>query len=236
MGERTAGCSAALHRSACRIMSLLPESASFEELVQDYFLAVRGAGLMLSALDAELLTTWAREDVPFEVVARGINRSAEKAMWDTRPGEPVLRSLRACRRQVEAEIKKYRERAAGATAPQSHARRKRARSWEETRHARLCAALDDLAGREEALAPRVRHLRQTVLGHVPGEPAAMDAQEALAFLLLLRALPFPERRVLWREAHGGVAEQQVMSARARRVSRRFRMLAVVRRRLGVKEV
>ncbi|MFP2911161.1 hypothetical protein ACLESD_40250, partial [Pyxidicoccus sp. 3LFB2] len=94
-------------------MSLLPESASFEELVQDYFLAVRGAGLMLSALDTELLTTWAREGVPFEVVARGINRSAEKALWDARPGEPVLRSLRACRRQVESEIKKYRELSAG---------------------------------------------------------------------------------------------------------------------------
>lgn len=59
MGERTVGCPASLHWSTRRIMSLLPESASFEELVQDYFLAVRGAGLMLSALDTELLTTWA---------------------------------------------------------------------------------------------------------------------------------------------------------------------------------
>ena len=94
-------------------MSLLPESASFEELVQDYFLAVRGAGLMLSALDTELVPAWAREGVPFEVVARGISRSAEKALWDARPGEPVLRSLRACRRQVETEIRKYRDLSAG---------------------------------------------------------------------------------------------------------------------------
>jgi hypothetical protein len=217
-------------------MSLLPESASFEELVQDYFLAVRGAGLMLSALDTELLTTWAREGVPFEVVARGISRSAEKALWDARPGEPVLRSLRACRRQVEAEIKKYRALAAGAGASEPHARRKRARGWEETRHARLCAALEDLAGRDEALAPRVRWLLTTVLAHVPSEPAALDAQEALAFLGLLRALPFPERRAVWREARAAGAEQQVMSARARRVSRRFRVLAATRRRLGMKEV
>jgi hypothetical protein len=220
-------------------MSLLPESASFEELVQDYFLAVRGAGLMLSALDTELLTTWAREGVPFEVVARGISRSAEKALWDARPGEPVLRSLRACRRQVESEIKKYRALAAGGGAPElpePHARRKKARTWEETRHARLCAALEDLAGREEALAPRVRRLLVTVLAHVPTEPAALDEQEALALLALLRALPFEERRAVWREARGAGAEQQVMSARARRVSRRFRRLAAVRRRLGVKEV
>lgn len=235
MGKLAAVCLAALPWSACRIMSLLPESASFEELVQDYFLAVRGAGLMLSALDTELLTSWAREGVPFEVVARGISRSAEKALWDARPGEPVLRSLRACRRQVEAEIKKFRELAAGASAPETPARKKKARTWEETRHARLCAALEDLAGRDETLAPRVRLLRVTALAHVPADPVAMDTQEALAFLGLLRALPFQERRAVWREALAG-AEQQLMSARARRLSRRFRVLAAVRRRLGVKEV
>src|SRR5687768_4505048 len=114
MGRVAPACLPALPCNAIRIMSLLPEGASFEELVQDYFLAVRGAGLMLNALDSELLTSWAREGVPFEVVARGISRSAEKALWDARPGEPVLRSLRACRRQVESEIKQYRHRSAGA--------------------------------------------------------------------------------------------------------------------------
>src|SRR5688572_9410019 len=179
-------------------MSLLPESASFAELVQDYFLAMRGSGLMLSALDTELLTSWAEQGVPFEVVARGISRSVEKALLDARPGEPVLRSLRACRRQVESEIKKFRELAAVASAPEAPAKKKRARTWEETRHTRLCAALVDLAGRDETLAPRVRRLMATVLSQVPAEPAAMDAQEALAFLALLRALPFAERRAVWR--------------------------------------
>ncbi|WP_338865125.1 hypothetical protein [Myxococcus stipitatus] len=218
-------------------MSLLPESASFEELVQDYFLAVRGAGLMLSALDTELLTAWAREGVPFEVVARGISRSAEKALWDARPGEPVLRNLRACRRQVDAEIKKYRSLAAGASAtPEPSSKRRKALSWEETRHARLIDALEDLAGREPVLAPRVTWLRGTVLARVPQEPAVMDAQEALSFLALLRALPFPQRREVWRGALSVGTEQQVMSVRARKVSRRFRLVAAVRRRLGVKEV
>ncbi|NTX15530.1 hypothetical protein HUA74_05300 [Myxococcus sp. CA051A] len=220
-------------------MSLLPESASFEELVQDYFLAVRGAGLMLSALDSELLTSWAREGVPFEVVARGISRSAEKALWDARPGEPVLRNLRACRRQVDAEIKKYRSLTAGAgetPAPEAPSRRRKALSWEETRHARLVDALEDLAGREQALAPRVAWLRGTVLASIPGEPAALDAQEALSFLALLRALPFLQRREVWRDALSVGSEQQVMSVRARRLSRRFRVVAAVRRRLGVKEV
>ncbi|MFB1482448.1 hypothetical protein [Corallococcus sp. RDP092CA] len=215
-------------------MSLLPESASFEELVQDYFLAVRGAGLMLSALDTELVTAWAREGVPFEVVARGISRSAEKALWDARPGEPVLRSLRACRRQVETEIRKYRDLSAGQGEEARPSSKKRpARSWEEVRHARLCAALRALTEREAALAPRVHRMLDTVLACVPSEPAAMDHQEAWALMALLRALPFAERRTVWRDARTG--EQQLMTARARRVARRFRLQAAVRRRLDMKE-
>lgn len=213
-------------------MSLLPEGASFEELVQDYFLAVRGAGLMLSALDTELLTSWAREGVPFEVVARGIKRSAEKALWDTRPGEPVLRSLRACQRQVESEIKKYRQRSAGGG---EGPKRRRALTWEETRHARLRASLEQLAERRPELMPRVGQLLEGVLARAPAEPAEFDAQETRVFLLLLRALPFPERLQLWREARGAKVEAQGMSSRSRRVGRRFRLLASVRRSLEMKE-
>ncbi|MFL5356493.1 hypothetical protein [Archangium sp.] len=213
-------------------MSLLPESASFEELVQDYFLAMRGSGLMLSALDAELLTSWSEQGVPFEVVARGIARSAEKALWDARPGEPVLRSLRACRRQVEAEIKKYRERSAGKGSEEGR-RTARTRSWEELRHAQIQASLERLAEREPALAPRIHRLMETVLQEVPGEFARMEAQENLVGLALLRALPFPERRELWRTVRGEDSDQQYMSFRARRLARRFRLLAAVRRRLGL---
>jgi hypothetical protein len=212
-------------------MSLLPEGASFEELVQDYFLAVRGEGLMLSALDAELLTSWAQEGVPFEVVARGIARSAEKALWDTRPGEPVLRSLRACRRQVASEIKKYRDRSAGG----GEAERRRSRTWEETRQGRLRASLERLAERRPELTSRVGQLLESVLAAPPAEPAELDAQERLVFLGLLRALAYAERMRIWREACGEGAESQGMSARSRRLSRRFRLLALVRRALEMKE-
>jgi hypothetical protein len=216
------------------LMSLLPQGASFEELVQDYFLAVRGAGLMLNALDAELLTYWAQQEVPFEVVARGITRAAEKALYDARPGEPVLRSLRSCRRQVDAEIKKYRERAAGAG--EVEAPRRKARTWEETRFTRLRASLEALAEVELGLSARVRHLLDAVLAEVPAEPAGYERQEARVFFALLRALPFPERVRLWREACGDGAEAAGMSFRSRRMSRRFRVLARVRRRLGLQEV
>jgi hypothetical protein len=211
-------------------MSLLPESASFAELVQDYFLAVRGSGLMLSALDTELLTSWAEQGVPFEVVARGIARSAEKAQWDARPGEPVLRSLRACRRQVEAEFKKHQQRVAGAGAPRKGAK---GRGWEETRHARLRASLERLAEEEPGLAPRVGQVLEAVRHEVPSEPGRLDAQETWAALALLRALPFTERMELWRTARGAASEQQYLSGRARRLARRFRLLAGVRRRLGL---
>ncbi|ATB32421.1 hypothetical protein [Melittangium boletus] len=211
-------------------MSLLPESASFEELVHDYFLALRGSGLMLSALDTELVTAWAALGVPFEVVARGIARSAEKALWDARPGEPVLRSLRACRRQVEAEIKRYRERAAGAG---EGVRRPARRTFEELRHAQWTAALTQLAETEPALAPRIQGLLAMLAREVPQDFERMQAQETLVSLVLLRALPFPERRALWRTASGADSDAGFMSAHARRLSRRFRLLMAVRRRLGL---
>jgi hypothetical protein len=231
-------------------MSLLPEGASFEELVQDYFLAVRGSGLMLSALDAQLLSAWAEANVPFEVVARGIARSAEKALFDARPGEPVLRSLRACRRQVDAEIKRYLSRAAGgggahevaaalqdAAAPAERAAppKRKAKSWEETRHLRLRATLAQLAVEAPALTERIALVLERVLVQVPEEPATADAQEALAFVLILRAMPWRNRRALWREAVGDPG-QAGLSARSRRLSRRFRLIALVRRRLGLTEL
>jgi hypothetical protein len=94
-------------------MSWLPQNASFEELVADLFSAYRGSGLALSGLDAELLGAWAQRGVPFEVVARGIRRAAESAAFHVKQGDPPLRSLRACRRAVEAEIRRHLSRSAG---------------------------------------------------------------------------------------------------------------------------
>src|SRR5688500_9914740 len=98
-------------------MGLLPQTASFEELVTDYFALVRGSGLMLSPLDRELLSAWSAVGVPFEVVARGIRMAAERAAFDARAGtcgQAALRSLRACKREVEREIRKHLDRSAGA--------------------------------------------------------------------------------------------------------------------------
>jgi hypothetical protein len=146
----------------------------------------------------------------------------------------VLRSLRSCQRQVESEIKKYRQRSAGEGEGESP-RKRRALSWEETRQARLRGSLEQVAERRPELMPRVGLLLEGVLGSPPAGPAELDSQEGFVFLALLRALPFPERRQLWREARVA-ADGQGMSARSRRVGRRFRLLALVRRTLEMKEV
>ena len=68
-------------------MSLLPPEATFAEVVQEAFLRLRGKGLMLGALDAELLSAWADTGVPSDVVIAGLERAATRTRWDARPGE-----------------------------------------------------------------------------------------------------------------------------------------------------
>ena len=114
-------------------MSLLPPDATFEEQVQDCFVAFRGSGLALSAVDSELLRSWAERRIPFEVVVRGIRRRAERALWDAKPNEPPLRSLKACRAAVEREIRRYLARDVGRTASNpggtADPQRSRKRQW-----------------------------------------------------------------------------------------------------------
>jgi hypothetical protein len=215
-------------------VSLLPEDASFAELVQECFLAHRGAGLMLSPLDVELIGQWAEAEVPFEVVARGIRKAAEKALWDARPGEPVLRTLRACRREVEVEIKKYRARSAGAgtggVALEEHGT---ADGFALERHRRLRAAVAK-AGREH---PRLGAVTAALLEGVLAQPAGdlreLDRREELVTAVLVRAQPFEERLRLYQEAtrHAGPAD--LATPQARKLSRRFHRHALLRRVLGL---
>ena len=198
-------------------MSYLPEGASFEELVQDYFVAFRGSGLMLSPLDGELASVWAQAGVPFEVVARGIRRAAEVALRDARPGEPALRTLRACRRAVEAEIKKFQDRSAGAG--EAAAQHQLLEDREKKRHLTLRKYV-----REH---PEWAALFERAAERAARQPA--EAREEAVLLHALRLLPYPERVGLYREARRLCAAQEALSARARRLSRRFHVSAVVRR-------
>ncbi len=121
-------------------MSLLPEGASYEEVVAEVFLAVSGRGLMLSALDGALVSEWAAQGVPLEAVARGIQRTAEKAEYDRRPGAAILRSLRACRREVEAEHKRLVRLTAGEGSATRSEKQRQERARGRVRAARRAAS------------------------------------------------------------------------------------------------
>lgn len=198
-------------------MSLLPDTATFHERVQDCFVAYRGHGVSLSAVDLEILDAWAAADVPFEVIARGLRKAAENALWDAAEGEGRLRSLKGCRRDVDAEIAKWVARTAGRTEePTTEV----AEPFHVTRHKKLVAAI------KKATKPNVPGWLARL--PVPDDFGGGDRQEALVFHLLLRALPFPKRRTLLREARLVVEKAKAMSAATKRESLRFHRAALAR--------
>jgi hypothetical protein len=202
-------------------MGLLPREATYAEEVTDFFLAFRGAGVSLSPLDADQLLAWQDQGVPYEVVCRGIRRAAEKRARDLRPGEPSLRSLRACARAVDEEFRRFRGLSTGrsasagpAAAPKPIDRLARARA------ALAKAAREGGPELQQAIA-RVRPLAQ---GSEPDPARAafrlgyLDDALALAYL---RALSFPARLGLLRQARGPLGESlRRMSPRARKASLR----------------
>ena len=129
-------------------VSDLPSSAlDYAAVVTEYFLGLRGAGLMLSPLDEEIVAEWERRGVPVAVVCRGLRRGVEQAA-ESGPSRPP-RALRALRLAVEDEWRAYRSgRVGDAPAP--------ARGEDEVAGARLHAAraLVTEAGRAAPLALR----------------------------------------------------------------------------------
>jgi hypothetical protein len=194
-------------------VSLLPPDATFEELVQDCFVAFRGSGLALSAVDAELLRSWAQLGVPFEVVARGIRHRAERALWDAKPNERLLSSLHACRNAVEREIRHYLARAAGGTSHDAEPQRARRWQWR--------AALRTMVGARPELIDALSRLDRRV-----------ESGDALA-ICAIRALPFPERLDLLKQARQALYLDPVGSAPARRLARRSARLAIFRKKFSL---
>jgi len=193
-------------------VSLLPPQASFAEVVQEAFLRLAGKGLMLGALDAEVLRAWDEMGVPAEVVVRGLEAAAARTAWDARPGETGPRSLRACRPEVEAEIERYRARALGAGAP---AREVAGQLVEELRalaraHPRFAKVVERLwaAGVLQRANPR-------------------DAVVAA----LLRQMPFARRVTLLREQRRQMVEEA--SPRARTILRRRLRAALAASEFGL---
>lgn len=100
-------------------MSEIPQDQlSYRQLVAEYYLELRGAGLMLSPLDAEQVADWERRGIPVAVVCRGMRRGFDEHATGRPAGAARPRSLRALRGSVEAEWRDYRSgRVGDAPAP-----------------------------------------------------------------------------------------------------------------------
>jgi hypothetical protein len=211
-------------------MSLLPEDASFEELVQDCFLAYRGTGLMLSPLDAALVTEWHEKGVPFEVVARGIRKAAEKALVDAPKGQTGLRSLRAAARSVDAEMRHHLARAVGVGQAPHVA--ETPMTFDVSHHQKVTRAVKALAEKRPDLARVTEEMLSGILARPPAEPGDASRRGDVVTVTLLRAMAFEERLPLLKDAHARVGAVR-MSARARRMSRRFHRAQVLTAHLGL---
>ena len=143
---------------------LSPDALNYQAVVAEYFLGLRGRGLMLSPLDQELVAEWERRGLPVAVVCRGLRAGLEELVEQRAPGATLPRSLRALRFAVEVEWKAYqRQRVGDSPAPpgEEAGRRPAARG-------RAGAPHRGRAGHRGALARRLPR----GLGGAPRAPAA----------------------------------------------------------------
>ncbi|MGO9832120.1 MAG: hypothetical protein ACLPJH_18465 [Myxococcaceae bacterium] len=194
-------------------MSLLPPEATFAEVVQEAFLQLHGKGLMLGALDHELLRAWSETGVPAEVVLRGLEAAAARAAWDAPAGAKGPRSQRAGRPEVEADIFGYQARVLGAGA--------KAREGA----GQLAQELRALARSRPRFAKVVEQL------WAAGVLARANPRDAVV-AALVREMPFEERLTLLRVERRQMVEEA--SPRARSMLRRRVRAAFAASEFGLK--
>jgi hypothetical protein len=96
---------------------LPPDALSYQAVVAEYFLGLRGAGLMISPLDQELVAEWERRGLPVAIVCRGLRAGLETLVEQRAPGATLPRSLRALRFAVEDEWNAYQRQRVGDAPP-----------------------------------------------------------------------------------------------------------------------
>jgi hypothetical protein len=180
-------------------MSDIPvEQLGYASVVAEFFLGLRGSGLMLSPLDTELVAEWERRGIPIAVVCRGLRRGLEERMLERPPGAPPPRTLRACRHAVEEEWRAYRHGRVGESpSPGGEGEAAEARI-EEARRRLAEAEGTSAGGRREAYRAAHRALlraRPTAPGLAAAETALAAADDALLAAWLASLAP-PERRGL----------------------------------------
>jgi len=173
---------------------LPPDSLSYQAVVAEYFLGLRGAGLMISPLDQELVAEWERRGLPVAVVCRGLRQGLETMVEQRAPGATLPRSMRALRFAVEDEWSGYqRQRVGDAPPPPPEA------AAAEARLEAARALLGD-AGRA-ASGPRrdgYREAWRALSGEYAGSPlerveAAIAQADARILAAWLSSLSRPER-------------------------------------------
>jgi hypothetical protein len=179
------------------------EALDYQTIVAEFFVQLRGSGLLLSPLDAELVAEWERRGVPAEVVCRGLRSGHEALARDRAPGAGPPRSLRALRGHVEAEWRAYREgRVGAAPAPDGEGAAAAARLASGRERLEEAAAACARAGAGPGGAERAEAYRSAA-ALLPARAATLDEVEralrAADDRLLhrwLASLPAPERAAL----------------------------------------
>ena len=177
-------------------MSDLPsEALGYQAVVAEFYLGLRGSGLLLSPLDQELVSEWERRGLPVPVVCRGIRRGVEELLSERR----APRSLRTLRFAVEDEWRAYLAgRVGDSPAPGSEdelAARRRLEARE-----RLAAARARPGPLREAYEAAERALDEVEEGRA-GSPLerlekGLAAADARLLLSWLSSLPPAERAAL----------------------------------------
>jgi hypothetical protein len=169
-------------------------------VVAEYFLGLRGSGLMLSPLDEELVAAWERRGIPISVVCRGLRAAQAALLAERAPGSPPPRALRAYAFGVEQEWKGYRSGRVGSAPPPPPEAEAAARRLEGARALLLDLGRSADGPRREAyraawraLAAAERDMRRPTLA---GVEAALAAADRALFRAFVDALPRPERAAL----------------------------------------
>lgn len=76
--------------------------------IENYYLNLKGEGIMLSPKEYDLIVNWRSRSVPKEIVIRGIRRAFEKGFSDDHDRKLNFRSLTQCAVYVEELISEYK--------------------------------------------------------------------------------------------------------------------------------
>jgi len=178
-------------------MSDLPARAlDYRTAVAEYFLGLRGSGLMLSPLDQEAVGEWERRGIPVAVVCRGLRAGLEDLV-EQHAGSP--RSIRALRGAVESEWRAYQGARTGDAPPPPAEADAAARRLARARD--LLAVAGQAASEEHRDGYRAawRVLAATAArpgGSLDRVETAIAQADARILSTWLGGLPDPERRAL----------------------------------------